>query len=355
MRPVLRANPGCRIDRGWVSWNMRILILGGTAWLGNTLATTALHHGHAVTCLARGESGDAPAGIRFVRADRDLPGAYAQVAGEDWDLVVDVSRQPGQVASAVAALRNRAASYTFVSSGNVYAGTGTPGQDESATVLRPLAGDVMESMDTYGEAKVACEEHVLAGFGADRSLIVRSGLIGGPGDVFDRSGYWPVRFSQPAAEDGGVLVPDVPGLLTQLIDVRDLAEWIVDAAEDGTSGVFNATGETLSLAEHLAVARGVAGHTGPIVGAGAEWLLDHDVQPWSGARSLPLWLPLPDYAGFNARDSSAARTAGLTTRPLAETLADTLRWERLRVWTGPRRAGLTDADEAALLAQLAAR
>ncbi|MEC5184374.1 2'-hydroxyisoflavone reductase [Cryobacterium sp. MP_3.1] len=333
---------------------MRFLILGGTAWLGSTIATTAMHHGHKVTCLARGESGNAPAGIRFVRGDRDQAGAYAEVAAEDWDVVVDVSRQPGQVTSAVAALGARAASYTFVSSGNVYADTAVPGQDESAERVGAQGGDVMESMETYGEAKVACEDRLLAGFGADRSLIVRSGLIGGPGDVSDRSGYWPLRFSEPAGADGSVLVPDVPGLLVQVIDVRDLAEWIVDAAEDRTAGVFNATGETVSLAEHLAVARRVAGHTGPVVGADARWLLDHEVGPWSGPRSLPLWLPLPDYAGFNARDSGAARAAGLVTRPLAETLADTLRWERLRVPQGPRRAGLSDADEVALLAARAA-
>jgi 2'-hydroxyisoflavone reductase len=334
---------------------MRILILGGTAWLGSTVATAAVHHGHRVTCLARGESGVAPAGIRFVRADRTGPDAYADVAGEDWDAVVDVSRQPGQVGAAVAALRDRAGLYVFVSSGNVYAGTDTPGDDESAGLLDALNGDVMESMDSYGEAKVACEDRVLAGFGADSALIVRSGLIGGPGDVSDRSGYWPSRFSEPAAGDGSVLVPDVPGMLTQVIDVRDLAEWIVDSAEAGTAGAFNVTGETVSLAEHLAVARSVAGHTGPLVGADADWLLEHDVQPWSGPRSLPLWLPLPDYAGFNSRDSSAARAAGLVTRPLAVTLADTLRWERRRTPAGPRRAGLGDADEVALLAELATR
>ncbi|WP_256041355.1 NAD-dependent epimerase/dehydratase family protein [Cryobacterium sp. SO1] len=333
---------------------MRFLILGGTAWLGSTIATAAMHHGHRVTCLARGESGQVPAGIRFVRGDRSRPDAYAEVASEGWDVVVDVSRQPGQVADAVQALGERAASYTFVSSGNVYADAATPGQDERGKLLEALPGDVIESMESYGEAKVACEDRVLAGFGADRSLIVRSGLIGGPGDLSDRSGYWPLRFREPAGADGSVLVPDTPGLLTQLIDVRDLAEWIVDAGEDGTTGIFNATGETVTLAEHLSVARAVAGHTGPIVGAAAHWLLDHEVGPWSGPRSLPLWLPLPDYAGFNARDGAAARAAGLVTRPLAQTLADTLRWERLRVPEGPRRAGLADADELALLAELAA-
>ena len=331
---------------------MRFLILGGTAWLGGTIATVATHHGHQVTCLARGVSGEVPAGIRFVQGDRRRAGAYDAVAAEDWDVVVDVSRQPGQVSSAVAALGERAGGFVFVSSGNVYAGTDRPGQDESAELVRALDGDVMESMATYGAAKVACEERVIAGFGAERSLIVRSGLIGGPGDVFDRSGYWPLRFSQPAADDGSVLVPDVPGMLAQLIDVRDLAEWIVDAAEEGTTGIFNATGETVTLAVHLAVARAVAGHSGPVRSADPEWLLAHGVEPWSGPRSLPLWLPLPDYAGFNARDSSAARAAGLVTRPLADTLADTLTWERQRVSQGPRRAGLADADEVALLAEL---
>ena len=334
---------------------MRFLILGGTAWLGSTIATAAMHHGHKVTCLARGESGDVPDGIRLVRGDRDRPGAYAAVAVEDWDVVVDVSRQPGQVASAVAALRERAGSYTFVSSGNVYSDAATLGQDENAALLGALADGVLGSMENYGEAKVACEHLVQGGFGAERSLIARAGLIGGPGDVSDRSGYWPMRFSEPAAADGSVLVPEVPGLFSQLIDVRDLAEWIVDAAEDRTTGVFNTTGETVSLAEHLAVARGVAGHTGPIVGADPHWLLDHGVEPWSGPRSLPLWLPVPDYAGFTARDSSAARAAGLVTRPLADTLADTLYWERLRVQQGPRRAGLTDVDELALLTELAGR
>jgi 2'-hydroxyisoflavone reductase len=101
----------------------------------------------------------------------------------------------------------------------------------------------MASMDTYGQAKVACEQHVLTGFGPGRSLIARAGLIGGPGDTFDRMGYWPVRFRRPAAGDGSVLVPGVPGLATQVIDVRDLAGWLVDTGENQPSGVFNVVGE----------------------------------------------------------------------------------------------------------------
>lgn len=249
---------------------------------------------------------------------------------------------------ATTALAERAAAYVFISSGNVYADHAIPGSDESAELLAPLTGDVMETMETYGEAKVACEQHVLRSFGTDRTLIARAGLIGGPGDIFDRTGYWPRRFARPAMADDSVLVPDVP-LPTQVIDVRDLAAWLVESAERGVHGVFNAVGETVPLAEHLAVARKVAGHTGPLVPVDQDWLLDHDVEPWMGERSLPLWLPTPEYAGFNSRDGSAARATGLTHRLLAETLADTLAWELTRDPDHVRRAGLSDDDERELI------
>lgn len=332
--------------------DMRLLVLGGTAWLGRCLATTAVELGHRVTCLARGNSGAGPGGSVFVRADRDRPDAFGEVAHEEWDAVVDVSRQPGQVGRAVAALAERTALFVFTSSGNVYADHGTPGDDEGAALLPALDGDVMESMETYGPAKVACEQQVLTAFGTERSLILRVGLIGGPGDLFDRTGYWPLRFARPAAPDGSVLVPDVPELSTQVIDVRDLARWIVDSGERGLSGIFNAMGETTPLPEHLEAAREVAGHTGPVVPVDQEWLLAHKVEPWMGERSLPMWLPLPEYAGFSARDSSAARAAGLITRPLADTLADTLAWELATGPDRPRRAGLTAGDERALLAEV---
>jgi 2'-hydroxyisoflavone reductase len=332
---------------------MRLLVLGGTAWLGRVIAATAVGRGHHVACLARGVAGGAPPGVVFTRADRDGAGAYREVAREDWDVVIDVSRQPGQVRRAAAALAGCAGSFVFVSSANVYAGHATPGAGEDAALLPALAGDVMASMDTYGPAKVACERHVLGRFGAGRSLIARVGLIGGPGDTFDRTGYWPVRFRRPAAGDRSVLVPEVPGLATQVIDVRDLASWLVEAGERRLSGVFNVVGETIPLPAHLALAREVAGHAGPVVAAGQDWLIAHHVQPWMGERSLPLWLPMPEYAGFSARDGSAARAAGLTTRPLADTLADTLAWELDRNLHGPRRAGLSDHDERRLLHALA--
>lgn len=329
---------------------MRLLILGGTAWLGGVLARAARDRGDAVTCLARGRSGPAVEGVELVRADRTTPEAYAAVRSRAWDAVVDVSRQPGQVRSAVAALRGSAKHYVFVSTGNVYADHRLAGQDESSPLLPPLAGDVMETMESYGEAKVACEQYVRDGFGPDRALVARVGLIGGPGDIFDRTGYWPLRFAEPATADGSVLVPDAPDLLTAVIDVRDLAGWLLDAARGRTPGVFNAGGPAVPLAEHLAVARAVAGHTGPVVAVDPAWLLAQGVQAWMGERSLPLWLDDPDWFGFNARDNRAAYAAGLVIRPLAETLADTLAWERTRPPDRVRGAGLSEADERGLLA-----
>ena len=244
---------------------MRLLVLGGTAWLSGTVASDAVQRGHDVTCLARGDSGRAPDGVTFVRADRDEPDAYADVRDSQWDAIVDVSRQPGHVRGAVTALAATSHFFLFVSTGNVYADHSTPNTDESAPLRAPLETDVMVDMETYGEAKVACELAVLDVFGIDRTAIVRSGLIGGPGDVSDRSGYWPLRFARPGNGDGSVLVPDAPDLMTQLIDVRDLASWIVNLAENHTSGIFNATGQTRPLSEHLEVARQVAQHTGPLV------------------------------------------------------------------------------------------
>jgi len=328
---------------------MRILVLGGTAWLSGQIATRAVADGHEVTCLARGESGDAPEGVGWVRADRDREDAYDEVSGQHWDVAFDVSRQPGHVRRATAALAERCGFFVFVSTGNVYADHATPGKDESAALLPPLEGDVMASMETYGEAKVACEFRVLEVFGDDRSLIARSGLIGGPGDTSDRTGYWPLRFYRPVAADGSVLVPDVPDLASQVVDVRDLAAWLVAAGCDRRSGIFNATGEAVPLREHLAAARQAAGHTGPLVAASEEWLTAQGVEPWMGERSLPLWVPGPDYAGFNALDSSAARAEGLTHRPLTATLADVLAWELANDPDRPRRAGLGRDDEAALL------
>ncbi|BDZ47580.1 NAD-dependent epimerase/dehydratase family protein [Naasia aerilata] len=329
---------------------MHLLLLGGTAWVGRHIAAAALSRGHQVTCLARGESGAVVPGAHLIRADRDSSTAFDDLHGI-WDAVIDVSRQPGQVRRAVAALAG-AGQYLFVSSVNVYADTAAYGHREDVALVPPLAGDVLPSMEQYGQAKVACEQAVLGGFGPSRSLIARASLLGGPGDPFDRTGYWPLRFARPVTDDGSVLVPDAPSLPTQVLDVRDLAAWLVESAEVERAGIFNATGDTVSLGEHLTLAHDVGSGHGHAVAASPDWLRARGVEPWMGPRSLPLWLP-PGWEGLNAADGSLAWHHGLSVRPLGETLADILAEELTRPADRPRQAGLTAEDERALMAELA--
>ncbi|MEP6814810.1 MAG: NAD-dependent epimerase/dehydratase family protein [Marmoricola sp.] len=326
---------------------MRMLVLGGTAWLGREVASQALEAGHDVVCVARGTSGEPAPGVRMVTADRDHDDALAAVAGESWDAVVDVARQPGQVRRAARDL-SHASHFVFVSTGNVYADHLRTGQDESAARLEPLTGDAMGSMEEYGAAKVSCEDVVLDVFG-DRATIARSGLIGGPGDTSDRSGYWPFRFSRPSNAEATVLAPDVQDLGTAVIDVRDLAAWLVLCAVERVAGAFNAAGSVVPLGEHLRSCREVTGHRGEIAWAAPDWLRENGVQEWTGPRSMPLWLP-DEELGFTAHRNAAALSAGLSPRPLESTLADTLAWRLV----APDRAlgsGLTDTEETDLLAR----
>jgi 2'-hydroxyisoflavone reductase len=329
-----------------------LLVLGGTAWLGGEIARAATAAGHDVTCLARGVAGNPPAGVRWLRADRDQPGAYDELAGQYWDDVVDVSWQPGQVRSALHALAGRVDHWTYVSSCSVYADHATVDADESAPLLPALPGDVADR-EHYGEAKVACEK-ACADVVADRLLIARPGLIGGYGDRSDRFGYWPGRFDLAARDGGEVLVPDTDLLATQTIDVRDLADWLVRAGTAGTVGVMNAVGDRRSFAEVIDAGRTVAGFSGAerdgrVVRVPSDWLREQEVEEYMGPRSLPLWLADPDWAGFSARDGSTARAAGLIHRPLRELLEDSLRWERELGLDRERRAGLTRVQELALL------
>ncbi len=324
-------------------------MLGGSAFLGRAVVAVALAAGHDVVCLTRGRSGDVPHGARWVRGDRDADDGLAGVREESWDAVVDVATAPGQVRRSVRELR--AAHYVFVSTGSVYADTATPGLTEDGPLLPRLDGDAMTSMQEYGPAKVACEELVLEACGRDAATIVRAGLIGGDGDASGRSGYWPWRFAHPSGVDGRVLVPLAPDLLVQLVDVRDLARWIVHVAEHRTGGVFNAVGDPVPFATALAAASeaagvGVAERT--LVARDADWLRAHDVAPWAGPGSLPLWLDDPDWTGFPARSNAAATAAGLVLRPLAETFRAALAFHAAR---GEAPAsGLTDERERELLA-----
>ena len=327
---------------------MRLLILGGTAWLGRELSRQALERGHEVCCLARGESGPIADGARLIAADRRRPGAYAQACAEDWDSVVEVSWQPGWVRAALSALRPHARHWIYVSSGNVYASHATVGADEGAGLLAPTDQDEVEG-ELYGQAKVACE---LASRSAGEAnlLIARSGLIGGPGDPSDRAGYWVAR----AARDplSPMLVPDAAGAVTQVIDIRDLTGWLITGAESGTVGTYDAVGPTVALDRWIAASRGIGGHTGPVARATTPWLLGHDVAEFMGPGSLPLWVADPDWQGFMARSGAAARCAGLTCRPIAETIAATLETERERGLDRVRTSGITPERETELIADL---
>lgn len=327
---------------------MRVLVLGGTSWLGGQVARVGLERDHAVTCLARGDSGQVPPGATFVRADRGEGTAYDRARGRDWDGILDVSWQPGFVRRAVSALADRTGRWVYVSSCSVYAAHDSIGADESAALLPALDADEA-TMETYGEAKVACERQVLDGVGEDKVVIARSGLIGGPGDHSDRTGYWPMRLAHPSTDDGAVLVPAEQDISTQVVDARDLAAWLVRCSEDSNSGIFNVSGPATPLSEHLATARAVAGHRGPLVAVNNKWLVAHEVQEWAGPRSLPLWLHSAGLMGFGAHNTDAATAANLICRPLEQTLTDVLTWEVARGEGRPRRAGLSPADERQLI------
>jgi 2'-hydroxyisoflavone reductase len=321
---------------------MRVLVLGGTLFLSRAVAAAAVARGHEVTCAARGVSGSVPAGARHARLDRDRPD-WSVLDDGTWDVVVDVARFPSWVRAALEMLGDRAATWLFVSTCSVYADHSVPGTDTRAEVLPAAGADVDErDMERYGELKVACEQAVTGRFG-DSALVVRPGLIVGPGDPSGRFAYWPRRI----AESPTVLAPGEPDDPVQTVDVRDLAEWMVTAAERGLRGVYDATGPVMGRGDVLdAVADGV-GTQPQLVWVPQEFLLANGVAPWMGERSLPLWLPLPEYAGLMSRDVSAALDAGLSPRPLEETARDTLDW--LQQTPGAPVTGLTAEEHRELL------
>lgn len=317
---------------------MRVLVLGGTVFLSRAVAAQAVARGHDVVCATRGVTGSVPEGARHVRWDRsdDSSEVPPTLAGLEPDAVVDVARLPSQVRRAVAAWP--AAHWTFVSTINVYADDGS--------LVEPVHHDVdlATTPEAYGPMKVACEQAVRDG--AVASLVVRPGLIAGPGDPSGRFSYWAERLDR-AAPGEEVLAPGDPADVVQVVDVRDLADWVVDSLEHGRTGVLDGVGPATPIGHLLAgIADGVAA-TPRWTWVGQELLADQDVAPWMGERSLPLWLPRPEHDAMMRRPTEPATAAGLVTRPVALTARDTAAW--LRATPDAVRTGLTADQEAEVL------
>jgi 2'-hydroxyisoflavone reductase len=319
---------------------MRLLVLGGTKFLGRHAVEAALAAGHEVTIFNRGQTNpDVFPQVERLRGDRD--GGLGAVAGREWDGVLDTSGYvPRVVRRSAELLRPAVGRYVFVSSISVYADLSRP-VDESTPVAR-LEDPASERVDAdYGALKAACERVVTEMYG-ERGTSVRAGLIVGPYDPTDRFTYWPRRL----AEGGVVLAPGKPSAPVQLIDARDLAGWLVRVAESGPGGVLNATGPAvpLTLGELLERASRAVDSDARLVWTDEQRLLDAGVEPWT---ELPLWAPGAEYAGMQRADVRRALAAGLRFRPLEETARDTLAWSRE---AGEQRPTLSRKREAELLA-----
>jgi 2'-hydroxyisoflavone reductase len=330
---------------------MRLLVLGGTVFLSRAVAAEAVARGHQVTCAARGTSGQVPDGATLVTVDRDAPdglAALADAAGSGFDAVVDVATiSYPWVADALALLAGKAGHWTFVSTINVYSDNETIGQRPGAPLLEPLregGGEI--NPEHYGAIKVASEEAVREAMG-ERAFVVRPGLITGPGDGSDRFGYWPNRLSR----GGRAVVPDSPDEPIQHIDVRDLAEWIVTAGEQGTAGTYDGVGPARPLGGFLAEIAEAAGGGAELVPVKPAALEAAGVNAWGGPKSLPLWVPSGHW-GLPSHDAAPSIEAGLRVRPLAETVAAALETERTLGLDRERKAGLSAAQEAEVLAGL---
>ncbi len=327
---------------------MRILVLGGTQFLGRAVVEAALARGDNVTLFNRGRTrpGLFPDAEHLV-GDRD--GDLAALETGEWDVVVDPSGYvPRVVRASAELLAPRVGRYLFVSSISAYADVSRPGVAEDA----PLAELAEETEDhrseAYGALKALCEEAVLDVYG-ERATIVRPGLIVGPWDPTGRFTYWPVRI----ADGGEVLAPGEPAAPVQVIDARDLGAWIVELAARDVEGVFNATGpeRPLTIERMLEECRATTGSDARFAWASTEWLVEQGVGEWL---ELPLWLADPAYAGMLRVDVSRAVAAGLRFRPLAETIADTLAWVRSGESPADPPAGLDRDRERELLARLRA-
>ena len=330
---------------------MRILIIGGTVFLGRHLVESALARSHEVTIFHRGKSnpGLFPQ-VETILGDREKDIEKLGEAGQIWDAVIDTSGYfPRIVRLSAQVLEPNVSRYVFISSISVYQDFSKVGINESDPVAE-IQDETIETItgETYGALKALCEEAVRDIYGMERSLIIRPGLIVGPHDPTDRFTYWPVR----VARGGDVLVPDQPQAPVQIIDARDLAEWTIRMIEQHGSGTYNATGPDyeLTLGSLLEVSKQVSSSDARFRWADVDFLNQNKIAPWS---DMPVWVPDDEEsAGFSRVDVSRAVQAGLTFRPLEETVRDTLEWAQSRPADRKWEAGLTPERETEVLAAL---
>jgi 2'-hydroxyisoflavone reductase len=340
---------------------MKLLILGGTKFLGRYVVEAALARGHEVTLFNRGQlNPELFPEVEKLRGDRD--GGLDVLKGGRWDAVVDPSGySPRVVRDSARLLADAVEHYAFISSQSVYKDTRVPGVDEEYPVgtitdeqLREAEALPQSELTTapffwerYGALKALCEraaEEEMPG----RVLHVRAGLIVGPHDYSDRFTYWPRR----VAEGGEVLAPGDPERQVQFIDVRDLAEWMLEMAEARRTGTFNATGPDyrLTMGRLLETCRGTTGSDARFVWVDEQFMLEAGLGPWI---EVPLWIPLegPDDLNryFMGLSVEMAVAAGLKFRSLSETVRDTLEWDLSRPADTQRRAGLAREREREVL------
>ncbi|QOV38814.1 SDR family oxidoreductase [Streptomyces ferrugineus] len=329
---------------------MRLLMLGGTEFAGRAVVEAALGRGWEVTVFHRGRH-EPPAGVRSLHGDRTAPDGLAALADGEWDAVVDTwSAAPRAVRDSARLLRGRAGRYVYVSSCSVYAWAPPAGYAEDAPLVEGAEAGAEES--EYARDKLGGELGAVEGFGADRSVLVRAGLILGPYENVGRLPWWLGRI----ARGGPVLAPGPRDLPLQYVDVRDLAEWALGAVERELSGPYNLIsprGHT-TMGELLDACVAVTGSGAELCWTGPEVILDAGIEPWT---QLPVWVPpgSEGHAALHGADVSRAVAAGLRCRPVAETVADTWQWLRDMGGTAPRRpdrpaVGLAPEAEAKVLA-----
>ena len=356
------AFPGAYASAQRAATPLRILILGGTGFIGPNQVRYALARGHSVTLFNRGRTNPGlfrgMAGIEERLGDRaPNPGDYASLKDGEWDALIDnPTMRPRWVREAAAALKGRVRHYVFISTISVYASNDTPGADETAPVETTNTPDVESGPDLmrlYGPLKALSEQEAEKAF-PDRTTIIRPGLIVGVGDNSDRFTYWPVRM----ARGGEVLAPPADDPV-QLIDARDLGEWTVRCCETQTYGVFNATGpaKRFTVREMLEGIRTTVGAQATLTYTTSAFL-GSQKPPVEGWSDLPVWLPAEgETAGFTQRGIARALAKGLTFRPFADTVRETLAFynQQPEERKAKLRAGISAEREAQVLAAWRAR